>query len=361
MRTLLKTLFLSDRWNYRIARHSLLWGTLLVIFTVIYHDRQDADGSLWQAFGQVGLNSLFFVGYAYVTVFLLIPVILEKRRILLFVLLFLLSGFVISWMKLRVSETVFFQAIDPMQPIAGNGFPWGALVTNTKDMTFVVALFIIVRYSRENYLVRQNLHELRHRRLESEIRLLRNQMDPHVIFNNLNNMYALSLRDPGGIAPHLRQFRSVIRYIFTDSKERCVPLSREIAAIRDYVELEQIRYGEGLQAVIGVKGEPAGISVIPFLLFPFVEHCLTHGAITESGRGRLEITLEVEEAWLRFTMKCEAWGECGDGNVHLEEESLASARRRLQLVYPGRHCLDAKRAAGKNELNIQIPVESSWS
>ena len=210
MRTLLKTVFLSDRWKYRIARHSLLWMSLLVIFTVIYHDRQGADGSLWQAFGQVGLNSLFFVGYAYVTVFLLIPVILEKRRILLFVVLFLLSGFVISWMKLSVSETVFFQAIDPMQPLAGNGLPWGALVTNTKDMTFVVALFIIARYSRENYMVRQNLHELRHRHLESEIRLLRNQMDPHVIFNNLNNMYALSLRDPGRIAPHLRQFRFVL-------------------------------------------------------------------------------------------------------------------------------------------------------
>jgi len=115
-------------------------------------------------------NALFFFGYAYLTVYFLIPRFMLHRKIFLFILLFLAVGLALSLLKFVFSDFIFFQAIAPESSSLGGKLSLSALLINTKDMTFIVAIFALVRFARDHYILESNILELQKKSLEAELK-----------------------------------------------------------------------------------------------------------------------------------------------------------------------------------------------
>lgn len=331
-------LFTDQRWIFRILRHVLLFFFLVLIFTWVAYYNTEAEGGYFEHLLLVLVNAIFFFAYAYLTVYLFIPALLAKRKVGAFVSVFLISGFLLSALKYFFSDFVFFLAISPESSLNPSPFSLAALLVNTKDMTFIVALFAIFKFARDHYLLETNIRELRQKGLEAEIKLLEHHMDPHVIFNNFNSLYSISLNRPELLGGTVTRLKSVLHYLFRESKLNKVSLSREIEMIENYIGLEALRFGERLKVSYEVEGSPEGLQITPLILYPFVENCFVHGAGEDPDQSWIDISINIKGANLEFRASNSVSPRMYIGAERMDSANENSIRR-LEIQYPNSHRL----------------------
>ncbi len=334
-----ESVIFSDKTIFRIGRHLLLFVVMFLFFTWILWVRDESTNRLRDILQNVLVNSFFFFGYAYLTAYLLVPRFLSEGRYLLFALCFLLSGVMISWLKFTFSGFVFYTAIGGDLTSTFKAPDLSKIIVNTKDMTFIVALFLIAKYTRDNYRVRNRLTQMRDDQLRSEIRLLRNQLDPHVVFNNLNNLYTLGVNHSPEVFVNLGRLRSVLSYYFLDGTQSKVKLSRELQAIRDYLDLEKLRYGDRLSVTYNVHGDPGTREIVPLVLFPFVENCIKYGAGQESGESWITIAVAIGPGFIDFRAVNSIPKKSGEMQPADTEDMTVSPAKKMESIYADKYTM----------------------
>lgn len=182
----------------------------------------------------------------------------------------------------------------------------------------------------ENYVQQQ----LRAReQMRAEVSLLRAQVNPHFLFNVLNDFYALSLTRPTALPDSLLKLADLLRYMLYSSQSSAVPLAEEIAYVRSYIDLEQLGHQGQARVHAVFSGAFERWQIAPMLLIPFVENAFKHG---DPSQQAIAIELRVDARQLAF--RCANAKQAGtkDKTGGL---GLANLRRRLELEYAGRHTL----------------------
>jgi len=195
--------------------------------------------------------------------------------------------------------------------------------------------------------------------LDTEIRLLRSQVNPHFLFNTLNNLFSMAQkRDHEELADSISKLSGMMRYMIYESNTATVPLQREIIYLEDCIALNRLRYAESEVAVSFRHPTPAvaaTISIAPMLFIPFLENAFKHG-VSIGQHARIDMDISVDQKKLIFTCENTDYSQV----KKLEEEKggigLDNVRRRLELVYPGRYELHAGPSAGKYTVNLQIEL-----
>ena len=170
--------------GYRLIRHVFFFLMTVLSFTQILY-LQNQTGSYNNTLFITFLNALFFFSYAYLTIFLLIPEFLIKKKHVLFIILFILIGIALSAIKLVVSDQIFYASISP-ENIERRGFvALRFIVVNTKDMTFIVAIFCIAKYVKD-YLYAENIRKrLLVQNKATQAKLIQSQFDATIFIGFL--------------------------------------------------------------------------------------------------------------------------------------------------------------------------------
>ena len=349
-------LLVSQKLLIRVIRHFALFMGMIFLFTWVAWSRSNDQVSFWRGLAMVALNALFFFGYAYITVYLLIPKLLVRRMVLGFLVAFVATGIGLSLLKFIFSDFIFYQAIAPENAATSSLISLPTLLVNTKDMTFIVALFALVKYARDHYTLESNIRELQRKGLEAELKLIEHQMDPHVIFNNFNNLYSISIYRPEYLKSTVKKLKAILHYLFRESRSDKVALINEIEMIENYIGLEQLRYGERLKVDFSVEGSVQGLSITPLILYSFVENCFVHGAGEDPSNSWINITLTVKDTRLCFTAANsvrENPGELRSGGKRISNENSV---RRLELEYPNSHRLAIREKRNEHLVDLNISL-----
>ncbi|MFO7934718.1 MAG: histidine kinase [Bacteroidales bacterium] len=332
-------LLICKEFSFRILRHLILFLSMVILFTWINVSRFDEPDGFLQNFQVVSLNALIFFGYAYLTAYLLIPVFLIRRKFVVFAILFIAIGFGLSMLKFAVSDFLFYSSIAPENPNSIAGMSVSGILVNTKDMTFIVAVFAIAKYAKDHYVLKSNIQELEEKQLQAEIKLLDYHLDPHVIFNNLNSLYSISIYQRDILQSTLGKFRSILHYLFDESRKEKVLLSKEIDMIDNYIGLEKLRYGDRLEVTFEKEGDFQNHRIAPLILYSFVENCFVHGAGNDPMNSWIKIRLSVKCERLLFT----AANSVSRFSPGAEKTGVRNPNelniRRLELYYPNDHQL----------------------
>lgn len=326
-----------------------------LLFIWVAFSRGEGQSDFLQVSGMVIFNSFFFFSYAYLTTYVLFPLLLMKRRFLLFGFAFLITGFLISGFKLLFSDYIFYNAFASELSSHVKNIDIVHVVTNTKDMTFIVAIFLIAKYAKDNYNISNKIREIREKKLETEMRLIHNQLDPHVVFNNLNNLYSISLNNPQDVLQYVRKLRSLLSYYFSVSKNPQVPVQNELQMIDDFVGLEKLRYGDRLDISYKISGSPEGRYIIPFVLFAFVENCFEHGCSIDTGKSWISIEVDIRKDSLHFYAENSKPDMLYLFGKDQADSSLDNIKRRLECLYPDRHYLVVKDQ--KTSFNVALKLK----
>lgn len=207
---------------------------------------------------------------------------------------------------------------------------WGAIFTN---LGILFLSYIYWFHTKRLKAERQQI-VLAEQRREAEIRFLRTQINPHFLFNVLNNLYALARTGSAQTAPNILRLSKLLRYVTYEGIRERVSLDREIEQVREYLDLFQLRSREPLRVDFTVEGETQGYLVEPMLLIPLVENVCKHTDFVVNPRAHAELHLRVGADFLDFrtlnTFDAEDRQKDELGGVGLE-----NIRRRLVLSYSG--------------------------
>jgi len=349
-------LLLSQKLWIRILRHLALFLGMVFLFSWVTWSRSGNQGSFWQEFVMVFTNAIFFFGYAYITVYLLIPKLLVRKKWAFFVLAFVVTGLGLSWLKFLFSDYIFYHAIAPENGTHGGMLALQTLLVNTKDMTFIVALFALVKYARDHYSLESNIRELQRKSLEAELKLIEHQMDPHVIFNNFNNLYSISIYRPEYLKSTVSKLKAILHYLFMESKSDKVALITEVEMIENYMGLEKLRFGERLKVDYTVEGNMQGLRITPLILYSFVENCFVHGAGEDPSKSWINISLNIQDTRLCFKAANSFRKHPGEQRSGGKRMANGNSMRRLELAYPNSHRLAIREKNNEHLVELHISL-----
>ena len=192
-----------------------------------------------------------------------------------------------------------------------------------------------VRGVRQQY----RLQEAEFKHLQTELALLKSQINPHFFFNTLNNLYALSLDKSDRVSEVIMKLSELMRYVLDSSRKKTVLLEDELKFIENYVELEKLRLSGVPDIRIRADGNLNGVHIPPMLLVPFVENSFKHGMSNSSHDGYIYIASEVQGGDFHFTIVNSKDDVSVKNRLRSKGMGLTNVMRRLELLYPNSHHL----------------------
>jgi sensor histidine kinase YesM len=235
-------------------------------------------------------------------------------------------------------EYLFWKYIMPMydgKPIVVDN-PW---VFNSVRLVIVNTIYaILIRLAIDWYEAQKLKAELINRNQASELALLRSQVNPHFLFNTLNNIYSLVYKKSEDAPEAVMKLSSIMRYMLYDATSDKVLLEKEIEYLKSFIELQKLRLRQHDFVEITIHGESNGRTIAPMLLIPFVENAFKHSSKNAPNPG-IRIDLYIEPRQIRFTVANHIRKSADTPGDPSGGIGLHNIQRRLDLLYPGKHSL----------------------
>jgi LytS/YehU family sensor histidine kinase len=225
-------------------------------------------------------------------------------------------------------------------------------------LIFPFALVIFCSFSYRNYLERikqkELIKEMETTHLKTELDFLRSQVSPHFMFNLMNTLVSMARQKSELMEPSLISLSQLMRYMLYDSGSQKIGLSAEIEYLKNYINLQLLRFGDAVRFNLFLSGDPQGYAIEPMLLIPFVENAFKHGTANVNDPA-IEVVVVVDNRLGRLELK--VMNNVSPQKRQLLSESgigLANVRRRLILLYPDKHTLGVKETDDLYTVNLMI-------
>lgn len=232
-------------------------------------------------------------------------------------------------------------------------FSWHGISIGLYDFSFAVMPPLLVRFVHFLLVSANRSLRLERANLDLEVNFLKAQLNPHFLFNTLNNLYTLVVKQDERAPAIVQHLTDLMHYTVYRSNAPLAPLAQELAFLAAYLELERLRYGREVRINYAQQGELAGFSLTPLLLFPFVENAFKHGIDSSLDAAWVDIALTVQGRQLHFAVRngySPAAPPRAVGGV-----GLANVRKRLALHYaPADYTLTLNQEADVYEVILTL-------
>jgi two-component system, LytTR family, sensor kinase len=326
--------------RYRYLLHILFWVGIFVYDVVIWGL---VDNDYYNRFISTAAELPVKIAATYFTIYVLIDRFLIRKRYTLFMILLLASMVVFGFMLRLIAYYYLYPKLYPEGLAISLWFPPKILIGIFYIYAWVaiVSSFHLIRHYYQHQQEAQKLQraaeQLEKEKLSAELKLLKSQINPHFLFNTLNNLYVLTLNHSAN-APHMvHKLSELMSYMLFDSNQAQVALEKEVHYLRNYIDLEKLRYGERLEVKFNIDGKTDRIMVAPLLMLPLVENSFKHGARNQLAGGWIHIDLELEGKSLVLKVE-NSKPNVAESNVS-SGIGLQNLVKRLEYLYPDQYTL----------------------
>jgi sensor histidine kinase YesM len=268
---------------------------------------------------------------AYVIMYAGIPLYFKKRYVEAAVLL-IVTFFVCS---LSAHALILFYSEYYAKDVGLFSFP--KILIRGFYLFANAAIAVIIKVCKMWYENERRVREMQGIKVESELKMLKDQINPHFMFNTLNNLYGLIDRNPIHAKEMVLGLSRILHYMLHESNHSFVSFRKEMDCIRDYIELEKIRYAGNLSVSINQEKNTDCLGIVPLVIFPFVENSFKHGASETIDAAWINIECSAYKD--DFLFKIENTKNMVQDHSKPGGIGLNNVRRRLELLYGEDHSL----------------------
>lgn len=223
------------------------------------------------------------------------------------------------------------------------------------DVGFVTGGAVALKLLRIQLAGKEREKNLIKEKLETELKFLRNQTNPHFLFNTLNNIYALARKKSDDTPETVMKLSKLLRFMLYESKNPSIKIGDEIKMLDDYIELEKIRYNGRLTINFIREIDDDAEQISPMLLLPFVENAFKHGASESRFESYIHIDMRLKSCLLHFNV--ENTKESADNNPVTENIGLSNVKRQLELMYSD-YDMQVKNETSLFKISLTINLQS---
>jgi sensor histidine kinase YesM len=352
----------SKSFPQRIYRHVVFWLSLYLFSLLTYfHDFLEKLGfKKWlllqsvETFYHVITQMIF----CYAVLYYLLPVFLNKKRYIAFTAGLLVLSTVVYFIY-YLEHIYWFKAI---HAYVGLKFRppdivyWFTLISFITYFPVSTSLALSIKMLKNFYNKQMENERLIRENVSAELQLLKAQIHPHFLFNTLNNIYSFTLNKSPRSTGLIKKLSGTLHYMINDCEAPLVLLNKEVEMIKDYMELEKVRYGKRLQMEVTISGEMDNKMITPLLLIPFIENSFKHGT-----------SQVLEEPWIKLHIKAKEdslFFELSNSKpfvnvVHPVRSGIGlnNVKKRLELLYPAQHQLSIETTEDAFTVQMLVPLE----
>jgi two-component system, LytTR family, sensor kinase len=339
-----------DKKRFRIPLHILFWVSYLFVFSVM-SSLNFPDLPLEKVMFRTAIFSLpIDITATYFTIYFLMPKFLYSRRYPEFILSFIFSA---AFFILLTQISMYYLYTPKYYPELAYKqsfwkFPYYYFTVATYS---IVILAAAIKLAKRWVTSKDRESELEMHSLKSELSMLKLQISPHFLFNTLNNIDSLILNDREKASEAVIKLSEIMRYMLYESQQPSVPLEREIQYLQNLIELQQLRLTKKDFIEMNISGVTDNKNVPALLFVPFIENAIKHCDKNVDSPG-IVINMNIHEKGLIFDMFnfipaskiTDSEGGIGLNNI----------RRRLELLYPGKHKLEINNDEHKFEIYLEL-------
>jgi LytS/YehU family sensor histidine kinase len=222
---------------------------------------------------------------------------------------------------------------------------------------YVVAFVTAIKLALDWIKQKEFLSETNEMLLENELKYLRSQIQPHFFFNTLNNLYSLTI-DKSDKAPNLiLKLSDLMKYFLYETGKEFQILENEISHIKDYIEIEKLRYDENLKVNFNIIGKTKNTIIKPLILIPLVENAFKHGARNSTNNSYINIQLESNKNSLNFRVENSFENSTKKIKEQIGGIGLTNLKKRLELNYgPDYYSLDTIKKKNKYIAQLKLKL-----
>lgn len=327
-------------WSWeRISRHIFYWSAWLLFYSIIGSSNYITIG-FWEWTGLELLIMCIKLPFIYFAIYYLVPQYLIPKRFTTFFSKLLITatiGGIIIW-------ALYFFKFNPIYFAKGAApYFWSKNVFyKILDLIYIASPPIILKMLQHQTLQEKQNALLVEQKLNAELRVLKNQLHPHFLFNTLNNLYSLVLVQHPKSADVVLRLSDMMSYMLYECERPLINLEKEIEHLNNYIELEKIRHGKRLNFSFETGGDVQNKSIAPLLLLPFLENAFKHGVEKDEKNSWIRINLWVENNHLTFLVENSLPENKEEEDLPKTQSGvgLVNVKKRLELLYPENHNLE---------------------
>ncbi len=347
--------------------HVLFWAAYhLIWWTIFSGSVSEIMDFIVEPFGVV--KYLGYVVYqalgVYFCLYVLIPKYLQKGKYVTFfastigvVLLmsaaitanYFLSGYIAQ------TSTYELYNINPETPFSI--FKFNALPSCVGAVTLGMSIKLT-----KIWIASQKRHqELEKEKLETELKFLKSQINPHFLFNTINSIFVLINKNPEMASESLVKFSGLLRYQLYECNDHQIPLQNELSYLQSFMELESLRQNENFEIRTKLPKESTnGLTIAPFILLPFIENAFKHLSEDQNLRRWIQLNIGLNENNLEFELANSAnfdMNTVEPDTINFGGLGLKNVKRRLDLIYPNAHKLVVSKEKDKHRVRLTIALQ----
>jgi two-component system sensor histidine kinase AlgZ len=336
--------------RYRVWRHIVYWSFHVAIWAAFWVVVGPPLGYVRYLINMIMWVPLF-IFFSYPLVYLAIPHLLLKEKVLQFFLFILAWGAAGLYLDVAYRSYFFIPAQEAMG--LENILPRGPLAFCYLCMTTSAASPMIIKFFKMwTVKQRQWMHE-QEEKTSAELQLLKAQVHPYFLFNSLNNIYAFSINKSPKTPGLILKLSSLLSYMLYDCKTEVVRLEKEVESMKNYVDLEKERHGNKIEISWSVEGDIEDKMIAPLIFLPFLENAFKYGISEHVEKPWVGVDVSVNKGTLSckivnsksdYTQK----NTCGTG--------ISNVKKRLEFIYPGNHELRINDEGDFFVVNMQVQL-----
>lgn len=350
-----------------ILAHVLVW-VVFGIAIFFYHPLFSGIDIPYQAWIGQAVTLILLVTVFYINVFILVPRFLSNNQIVYYCVMIVLLLATVVFMNRWVSNAL---DSDPVFPQGSEARATAPIRTRPRlkpdqrrpiDRPVIIIAALVLGIGTSITVIqkwqqdRQQREALEKEKVSAELLLLKAQINPHFFFNTLNNIYVLTQVNAEEAGKAIHQLSHMMRYLLYETQQGPTMLSREIAFVKDYISLMQLRLTNAVTVSIDTPPDLIDMPMAPMILLPFVENAFKHG-VSATQQSRISILVFQRSTILDITVKNSIVnnnGACLETNSGI---GLLNTRRRLDLLYPEKYTLNTCGPTGGNEYTVHLILD----
>jgi two-component system LytT family sensor kinase len=333
----------------RIVKFIALWLGLSLFFSLLNNSAQPSEVLIQS------VNSLLYTAGFYVSYFLLVQRFLYKRQTLKFILLYLLLTAILSFTSMMSMYQVY---VYQQRKFFIENF-WKDIVFFTSNymlVTLVVSSMLSIRFLKDKRDTQKQLENLEKEKISTELSFLKAQINPHFLFNSLNNILFQIDKTNKDARETLLKFSEMLRYQLYECSSDLIDIEKEIQYIRNYIEIQMLRKTEKYECNVSFSAAVKNFKIAPLLLIPFIENAFKHISNHANGKNAITIAADYQQDEFIFCIKNDK-DQLTPANIKENKGiGLTNVKRRLDLLYENRHTLEITNDAKVFNVNMRIRI-----
>lgn len=310
-------------------------------------EEPDYDTAFLDAFVQIGTMALL----SYLNYFYFLPRFLKNQNFWRYFIEFVIPFVILVTALIYFKRHLYFDDQEPHH----KGFLY---TTKFFVQAYLGSLFIVIfvgmlRFAEDWFKLEAKRKEIENEKLMAELRFLKAQINPHFLFNTLNNLYYLAFTNSPNTTEVIAKLSQMMRYMIYDSNHVTVPMSKEIEYMENYISLEKLRLNNPIPINFEVKGNSDSLMIVPLIFITFLENAFKHGVSNNSEDAWVNIFIKVEGKQCVYRVENSKIPK----NTNHEEKSgigLQNLQRRLALSYPDNYELKVEEETDKYSVELSI-------